>query len=146
MTSFFSSSINQYDAISIVVDGMAILPGGFLVVVLLAQGLPIATIPEQSLVTTMWDDMVNNRCPVIHAFRRALHAERMCSEEQFAGFLPCAVIPTFSGRPYCLWVKGKMFIAVLRSIGHESSAAGVMAGCVGSVRQDNSTPSVFWLF
>ncbi len=85
--------------------------------------------------------MIDNRCPVINTLRCALHTKGMCSEEQLAGFLPCAVITTVSGRAHCLWVKGKMFIAVLRSIGHESSAAGVMAGRVGSVRQNCFLPS-----
>ena len=124
----------RWHQLSIMVQRSAILPGGFLIVVLFAQRLPVVLIPEQYLIATVRDDVIDNRCQVIHTFLCAFHTERMCSEEQLAGFLPCAVITAICCRPHCLWVKGQVFIAVLRTVGYESGAARVTAGCIGSVR------------
>ena len=58
----------------------------------LAKGTPVAPVPEQSLITTMRDDMVNDRGLGVLAALHALLAERVCLQKQLAGLLPCPVI------------------------------------------------------
>ena len=63
--------------------------------------------------------MIDNCCPVVNPLRRAFHTEGMCSEEQLAGFLPCAVITAACSRTHCFWMEGKMLVAILRAAWHQ---------------------------
>ena len=49
-------------------------------------------IPEQPLVTTVRDDMVNHRCGGDEAFLQALHTQRIVPQIAVAGSTPFAIV------------------------------------------------------
>ena len=55
--------------------GRLILPPRLDTVVPVAQGLPVAPVPEELLITTVRDYMVNIRCLHVSAFLHTLHAQ-----------------------------------------------------------------------
>lgn len=85
---------------------------------LLAQWLPVIPIPEKLLITSMRDDMVNNRGFHELAFLPALHAERMALEELLRCFPPLAPVAAAGSRPYFLGVQGFMLITILSPCRH----------------------------
>jgi len=66
----------------------AVLQAGLLIVVGFAQRLPVTLIPEQTLVTAMRNNVIDNRRPHIPALGHTLDAERMGSEILFPCPLP----------------------------------------------------------
>ena len=57
--------------------GRLILPPRLDTVVSVAQGLPVAPVPEELLVTTVWNDVVDVRRLHVPTFLHALHAKRV---------------------------------------------------------------------
>ena len=55
--------------------GRLILPPRLDTVVPVAQGLPVAPVPEELLITTVRDYMVNIRCLHVSAFLHALRTQ-----------------------------------------------------------------------
>ena len=60
----------------------------------LAERFPVCLIPEQLLVTPVWDDVIHHRCGHDLALRLAEGAQRMLLQEESAGLTPAAVVPT----------------------------------------------------
>lgn len=54
----------------------------------LAKGTPVAPVPEQSLIPSVCDDVINDRGLGVLAALHALLAERVRLQEQSAGLLP----------------------------------------------------------
>lgn len=54
-----------------------ILSPGLHAVVAVAQGLPVTSVPEKLLVTTVRNDVVDVRCFDVPAFLHALHTQRV---------------------------------------------------------------------
>ena len=73
---------------------IAVLRHGFMVMAALTKRLPVALIPEQLRIPSVWNDMVNHarfhQASLLHAF----HAEGMCFQESFPCFLPPAIVST----------------------------------------------------
>ena len=113
-----------------------ILISGFDTVVTMTQRLPVALIPEELLVSSVGNDVVNISCFDILSFLHALNAEGMCLEVTLAGLLPRSTIAAPCRRPHLLWVLWLVYLAVLLPVGHKGSAARVTAGCVRSGRHD----------
>ena len=59
----------------------------------LAQRTPVAPVPEQFLITTMRDDVVNDRGLSVLAALHALLAERVRLQKDFAGLKTVDMIP-----------------------------------------------------
>ena len=54
-----------------------ILPPRLDTVMAMAQGLPVAPVPEELLITTVRNDVVDVRCFDVPAFLHALHTQRV---------------------------------------------------------------------
>ena len=102
----------------------AVLCSGFLIVTRLAQRLPVRIAPHQIMVTTVRNDVVNDRCGHILSLRQTLHTQRMLPQVRLADTLPLAAVSTLGGRR-SVRVQGLMFVAV-RTLG-QSRTAGVLA-------------------
>ena len=77
---------------SILIYGSAVFMPCLLIMVALAQGLPVALIPEQFLLTSVRHLVVDDRCFNVLSIFQALHTQRMYREILLAGFLPFAAI------------------------------------------------------
>ena len=84
-------------------------------VVAMAQGLPVALVPEQLRITTMRDDMVNVRCLHIPAFLHALHTQWVFLQEGFSGFLPSTAVASTRSGTYLLGVQYFVTVTILLS-------------------------------
>ena len=69
----------------------------FLIVVLSAERLPVALIPEQLLISPVRYDMVDNRCRGDSSFLQTHHAQRVELEEALSRFPPPGVISSGGG-------------------------------------------------
>lgn len=90
-----------------------ILPPSFSVMTCFTQWLPIAPIPEQLLVATVWDNVIHNRCFGIASLLSAFRTQRVALKERFAYFLPAAAVATLCGWPCYLRVERLVFLAKL---------------------------------
>ena len=61
-------------------------------VMTMAEGLPVVPVPEELLITTMRDDMVDIRCLHVPSFLHALHTQRMRLKVLLPGFLPSSSV------------------------------------------------------
>ena len=125
--------------LSVVVLLVSILGHGLGVVTMFAKRLPVVMIPEQLLVPSMGNDVVNHRSPDILSTGKAPDTQRMRLEVCFAFPLPSAAVPTLASRPCDLRVQGFVFLTVHRAIGNKPSTAGVLARGIRSVRHSQSS-------
>ena len=75
----------------------AVLSSGFLIVTRLAKRLPVRVAPHQVVVTTMRNDVVNDRCGHELTLRQTLHAQRMLPQVRLGTRLPLAAVATLGG-------------------------------------------------
>lgn len=101
---------------------------------MLAECLPVISIPKQLSVTSVWNDVVYNRSLCISSFRFTFFTERMGAEKSFACFLPMFVISSFIWTANLLRMHSLMLITIFCTIRHEFRTAGVLAGNVWSFR------------
>lgn len=86
---------------------MAVLSTRLAVMALLAEGLPVAPVPEEGLVSTMRSDVVDHRCLGVARWRllHTLHTQWVALKVTLALPLP----PTAVATPRCgagdLWVE-----------------------------------------
>ena len=125
---------------SVVVHRRLILAPCLLIMAALAKGTPVAPVPEQSLITTMRDDVVNDRGLSVLAALHALLAERVRLQKDFAGLLPCPVIASAGSRPYFLRMQWPVQVTVLRSGRDQRRAAGVLARHLWFGRHQRTRP------
>lgn len=102
----------------------------------LTERLPVTPIPEQLLVTTVWDNVIHNRCFGIASLLHALRTQRVGLKERFACLLPAAAIAALCGRPCYLRVERLVFLAKLCSGLNQFRAAGMSAGNSWSLRNN----------
>ena len=98
----------------------------------MAKRLPVIFIPEELLISSVRNDVVNVRCLDVLAFLHALHAEGMGLKVTLACSLPCLAVASPCCRAYLFRVLRLVQLTVLLTVGNEGSAAWVTAGCVGS--------------
>ena len=84
---------------------VSVLGHGLGIMAVLTKRLPVAPIPEQFLVTTMGNDVVNHRCFDILPTGKASYTQRMGLKEGFAFPLPSAAVPTPASRACHLRVQ-----------------------------------------
>ena len=119
---------------------VAVFRHGLMVVAALAQRLPVGCIPEQFLVSTMGDDVVNHRGPHQLALCLAPNTQRMGLEDGSAGFLPTASVALFGGGFSVARVEWSMFLTVHTAVGNQSTAARVLAGDVWTMWHGQPPP------
>ena len=102
-------------------------------VVAMTQSLPVAPIPEELLVTTMRNDMVDVRRLNIPAFLHALHTQWVRLKVTLAGSVPCGAVASAACGARVLWVEGTVLVAVLGAVGNGRSTAGVSAWGIRSL-------------
>ena len=90
---------------------------------MLTKCLPVVVAPHQVMVTTVRNDVVNDRCGHELAPCQTLHAQRMLPQVRLADTLPLAAVATLSGRR-SVRVQGLVFVAV-RTLG-QSRTAGML--------------------
>ena len=90
-----------------------ILPPSFPVMTRFTEWLPIAPIPEQLLVATVWDNVIHNRCFGVASLLSAFRTQRVALKERFACLLPAAAIAALCGRPCYLRVERPVFLTKL---------------------------------
>ena len=110
-------------------------------VMAVAERLPVIFIPEESLVSSVRNDVINVRCLDVLAFLHALHAERVSLKVTLTCSLPCLAVASTAGTPHLLWVHCLVCLAVLLAVGYQRRAAWMTAGCVGSCWQRLNPPT-----
>ena len=75
----------------------AVLSSGFLIVTRLAKRLPIRITPHQVVISSVRNDVVNDRCGHILSLRQTLHAQRVLPQVRLADTLPLAAVATLGG-------------------------------------------------
>ena len=110
---------------SISVCRTAVLVSCFYVMIMSAQALPIALIPEQLLVTTVGNNVIHNRCFGIASLLPSLRTQRVALKERFACLLPAAAIAALCGRPCYLRGERLVFLTKLCPRLHKHWTAGV---------------------
>ena len=92
-----------------------ILSPGLDAVVLVAQGLPVALVPEELGVSTMRNDVVDVGCLHVPPFLHAFHAQWVYLKVLLPGFLPSSTVsPTRCG-PYLFRMHRLVSVAILLS-------------------------------
>ncbi len=125
---------------SVVVHRRLIFAPCLLVMAALAESTPVAPVPEQSFITSVRDDVVNDRGLGILAALHALLAERVRLQKDLAGFLPCPVIASAGSRPYFFRMQWPVQITVLGAGWDQRSATGMLAGHLRFGRHQRTRP------
>ena len=86
---------------------------------LMAEGLPVTFIPEESLVATVRYDVVNIRGLSVPALLLALSAQRMRLKVTLARLLPCSAVAPLTRAACLLRMQDFVFGAVLRTVWYE---------------------------
>ena len=92
-----------------------ILPPRLDTVMAMAQGLPVAPVPEELLVTTVRNDVIHVRRLNVPSFLHALRTQRMRLKVLLPGFLPRTAIASARSRPYLFWMHRLVSFAILLS-------------------------------
>ena len=100
-------------SISILVFRTVILPPSFPVMTRFAERLPVAPVPEQFLVTAVWNNVIHNCGLGISSLLQALRTQRVALKKRFACFLPTAAIAALCGRPCYLRVERLVLLTKL---------------------------------
>lgn len=64
---------------------------------MLAKCLPVGVAPHQVMVTTVRNDVVNDRCGHELSLRQTLHAQRVLPQVRLAHSLPLTAVATLGG-------------------------------------------------
>ncbi len=124
---------------SIPIDGISVFRPRLAVMAGLTESLPVGFVPEQFLVATMGDDVVDYRCRGQPSLLAAANAERVVQQEGFAYRLPafCVASAVSRGALRIGLVLGLMQRAVhpLGQVG----TAGMVARFPGSVGHGNAS-------
>ena len=97
------------------------------------QTLPVASIPEQLLISTMGYDVINHSGFRVSAMFHALGAQRMALKELLGFPLPSAAVAALPRRTGHLWMERQVFLTVLLAGFHQRCASRLLAGDFRSV-------------
>lgn len=92
-----------------------VLSPRFHTVVTMAKGLPVAPVPEELLVTTMRNDVIDVRCLHELSFLHALHTQRVRLKILLPSFLPRTAVASTRSGTYLLGVQYFVTVAILLS-------------------------------
>lgn len=113
---------------------VAILGHGLGVVARLTQRLPVLLVPEQLLVTSMGNDVVNNSGWHNLTLLLATDTQWVGRKECLSGSLPPSVVAFLLCGLGVVVVERGVILTVHRTVGNEPTTAGVFAWCVRSAR------------
>ena len=99
-----------------------------------AQALPVALIPEQFLVAAVWNNVIHNRCFGVASLLSTFRTQRVALKERFACLLPAAAVAALCGRPCYLRMERPVFLAKLCSRLHKRWTSGMSTGNSWSLR------------
>lgn len=119
---------------------VSVLGHGLGIMARLTQRLPVFLVPEQLLITSMGNDVVNNCGRHDLTLLLATDTQRVGSKESFPGSLPTSVVAFLLCGLGVMVVERGVFLAVHRTVGNEPTTAGVLARCVGSARHSLFLP------
>lgn len=111
--------------VSVFSHGLAVMAG-------LTQRLPVGLVPEKFLITTVWNDVVNNRGWYNLSFLLAPHTEWVGCKKGFPCSLPPSVVTLFLRSLGVMVVERSVFLTVHRTVGNKLTTARVFAWCVWS--------------
>ena len=75
-------------------------------VVAVAKGLPVVPVPEELLITTMRNDVVDVRCLHVPSFLHALHTHRVRLKVLLPGLAPSSSVTSSGSGPYLsIWLS-----------------------------------------
>ena len=120
----FSVSIHRVD----------VLRQRLLIVAGFTKTLPVAPIPEQLWVTSVWYDVVHHSGLCVSVLPHALSAQRMRPKELLGFPLPSAAVAAPPRRTGHLWMERQVFLTVLLAGFHQRCAFMMLARCFRSVR------------
>lgn len=98
-----------------------------MIVTWFTQCLPVALIPEQLLVSSVWNDVIHNRRLHIPAALQALCTQRMSLQEQHPCLPSPAIIPALCGCFRVPRMQFPVFFTVLLSRRHEIRTSWMFA-------------------
>ena len=81
-----------------------VLSSCFHTVMAVAKGLPVTPIPEELLVTTMRNDMVNVRRLHVQPFLHTFHAQGVHFKVLLPGFPPISSVASARCGPHLFWM------------------------------------------
>ena len=105
-----------------------------------AQCLPVTPVPEELLITTVWNDVIHHRGFHVPAVFLTRLTERMRLQELFTCSSPSSIVSTATGRPHLFRMHGFMLLTVLLPCRHELRTARVLAGDFRFRRHQRTSP------
>ena len=123
-----------------------VLRPGLMVMAGLTECLPVIPVPEQCFISTMWNDVIHNRCLLVLPLCHTPYAQRMCCKVLFTCFLPCSPIaPAGCGADY-LRMQGPVLLTELRPRGYQFRTAGMLAWHLWSLWHRLTPPTAVLLY
>ena len=95
-----------------------IFSAGFFIVATLAQRLPVAGVPEQLRVTTMWDDVIDHRRYRVTSVSLTLYTQGVCMKISLGCLSPSGAIATDGSRTDFFQMQRLVGITVFLALGH----------------------------
>ena len=118
---------------SVPVHRIDVLGQRLLIMTGFTQALPVASIPEQLLVSTMGCDVVNHSGFRVSPLSHAFSTQRVALKELLGFPLPSAAVTAPSRRTGHLWMERQVFLTVLLAGFHQRCASSLLAGDFRSI-------------
>ena len=118
---------------SVPIHRVDVLSQRLLIMARLTQALPVASIPEQPLISTMGFNVVHHSGFRVSALFHAFSTQRVALKELLGFPLPSAAVAALTSRTCGFWMKRQVFLAVLLAGLHQSSTPGLLAGHFRSI-------------
>ena len=128
---FFDLSIRQ--GFSVPIHRVDVLSQRLLIVARLTQALPVASIPEQLLISTMGCDVVNHSGFRVSPLSHALGAQRVALKELLGFPLPSAAVAALPRRTGHLGMERQVFVTGLLTGFYQGRASRMLAGDFRSI-------------
>ena len=116
------------------VGRMAVFPTSLFVMTALTKAAPVAAIPEECLVTTVWNDMVNDCSCHDLPLLLASDAQRMGIEKDPSGLLPLPVVSFLFCSFGIVVMELDVFLTVKSAVRNRPPATWMLARCIWSAR------------
>lgn len=114
------------------INWSAVFSSSFVIVTAFAKCLPVFFVPEKSIVTSMRNLMIHNRCWFVSVILEAFNTQRMFLQIQFRQSLPSASVSSLC----CT----RSFVSVCRTVFFT-----VHLSCLNKVRTHRILAWVLWL-
>ena len=104
-----------------------------LVMTSLAECLPVRCIPEELFVSSVWNDVIHNRCSLENTVLVAPRAQRMLVKEYKPCFTPPIIIASFIAAFPVVLMERFMLFTVITAVIYQLVTVWMFAGCLRSV-------------